>query len=84
MNKNSDVGVILDNELPTQPETLAHKQKPAISPKEARKLLGKDICGDINDADLTKIIISLEQICRLLVLNLPNFNDERRKYGTKN
>lgn len=84
MPENSNVGVILDNELHTQPETLTNKQRPAISPKEARKILGKDICNNLNDADLTKTIIALEQLCRLLVLNLQNFNDERKKYGTKN
>lgn len=84
MSETSNAGVIFDDELPTQPEALTHKQKPAISPKEARKILGKDICDDFNDADLTKAILALEQICRLLVLNLQNFNDERKKYGAKN
>lgn len=84
MTETTDVGAILDNKLPSQPTAPINKQKPAISPKEARKILGKDICDSLNDTELTKIIIALEQLCRLLVLNLQNFNDERNNYGKEN
>lgn len=84
MQGSSDVGVNLNDELPTQPAAPAKNKKLAISPREAKKILGKDICEKFNDADLRKIIIALEQVCRLLVLNLKNLNNERNNNGQEN
>lgn len=66
MSENSDA-VFTANQ-----EQLFNKNKNRklyITPKEARKILGKEASEGLNDNDLRAVIITLEDIARMLVLN---------------
>lgn len=75
----------LDADFAAKQEQLLseHKnRKLYITPKEARKILGKEIAGELDDNRLREIIIVLEDIARMLVLN-PIKEQKEKPNGAK-
>lgn len=53
-----------------------------ITPKEARKILGKEASEGLDDDGLRAVIITLEDIARMLVLN-PIKETKEKTNGTR-
>lgn len=66
MSENSDAALTANHERLLNENK---NRKLYIAPKEARKILGKEASEGLDDNGLRAIIITLEDIARMLVLN---------------
>lgn len=66
MSENSDVAFAMEQERLLNENK---NRKLYITPKEARKVLGKEASEGLDDNQVRAIIITLEDIARMLVLN---------------
>lgn len=79
MSENSDAALAANQERLLNENK---NRKLYITPKEARKILGKEASAGLDDNGLRAIIITLEDIARMLVLN-PIRETKEKTNGTR-